>query len=608
MSTDIKTIVRMMSAGDAEREFIDTMVDDFENMHSGRASWEAERKETLLFIDATDTKTTTNSKLPFKNSTTINKISQLYNNIVTSYMEHIIPNSDWVQWVGNDSDAVKKEKRLAIEAYVKGKVEASNLEAVIEHLVSDYTDSGFCASHTRHVKEMTVTVEGQVIPHYTGTVTERINPQDVFWDVTATSLGNARKCIRQLYTMGSLKKEIEDTTNPLMTMEQFAQLREERRAVREALGDGYQGRRKYDSLGKQGFGTMINYINEGLVEVLRFFGDFYDEQNDELFKNHEIVIIDRKMIGRKESLDTWNNSQNLHISVYEFRKDSLAPIGPLSRVVGLQYKLDKRENFKEDLHDKFLIAPLVKTGDVREKGVRGGPSSEFEVEEGGSVQYLTPPTEVLRGDDQLQTTLFLMEELTHAPKESIGQRTPGEKTKFEVQLLDQGQNKVFRRKVKKLEREQVTAILNDILEQGRHHMDATDLVKTFNNELGTTKFLEVTQSDLNGNGTLVARGATIFAEKANALQTLNAVMGSPVASLLAPNVSRKALTAAIEELGDLEKYGLFTFGIGIQEDQELQRLLSKAQDQTQASNLTQEEVGGVTETNGDDVVQGPVNG
>jgi hypothetical protein len=77
MSTDIKTIVRMMSAGDAEREFIDTMVDDFENMHSGRASWEAERKETLLFIDATDTKTTTNSKLPFKNSTTINKISQL---------------------------------------------------------------------------------------------------------------------------------------------------------------------------------------------------------------------------------------------------------------------------------------------------------------------------------------------------------------------------------------------------------------------------------------------------------------------------------------------------------------------------------------------------
>ena len=602
MSTDIKTIVRKLAAGDEEREFIDTMVNDFENMQSGRASWEEERKETLLFIDATDTKTTTNSKLPFKNSTTINKIAQLYNNTVTSYMEHIVPNSDWVQWVGNDEDAVRKEKRQAIEAYVRGKVKASNLEAVIEHAVSDYVDSGVCAIHTRHVRELTVTVEGQVIPNYTGTVSERVNPQDLFWDVTASSLGNARKCIRQLYTMGSLKKEIEESTKPLMSMEQFAQLRDDRRTVREAIGDGYQGRRKYDSLGKQGFGTMLNYINEGLVEVLRFFGDFYDEEKDELYKNYEIVIIDRKMIGRRESLDTWNNSQNLHISVYEFRKDSLAPIGPLSRVIGLQYKLDKRENFKEDLHDKFLIAPLVKTGDVREKGMRGGPDSEFEVEEGGSVNYLTPPTEVLRGDDQLQTTLFLMEELTHAPKESIGQRTPGEKTAFEVQLLDQGQNKVFRRKVKKFEREIVTPTLNDTLEQGRHNLDATDMVKTFNSELGTTSFLEVTAQDLNGNGTLEARGATIFAEKANALQTLNAVMGSPISQLIAPNVSRKALTAAIEELGDLDKYNLFTFGIGLQEDQELQRLLSKSQDQTQATKLTQEEVGGPTEIDGDELV------
>lgn len=608
MSTDIKTLVRMMEAGDPEREFIDTLVTDFENMQSGRASWEAEVRECKLFIDATDTKTTTNSKLPFKNSTTVNKIAQLYNNITTSYMEHIMPNTDWVHWQGMNEDAVAVEKRTAIESYVKGKVEAMQLEAVIERLVGDFTDSGVCVAHTRHVKEMSVTVEGQVVPHYTGTVAERLDPQDVFWDVTASSLGKARKCVRKLYTMGSLRAEIEDSTKPLMTMEQFAQLREDRRTVREAIEGGYQGRRKFDSLGKQGFGTMINYINEGIVEVLRFFGDFYDEQNDQLFRNHEIVIIDRKMIGRRESLDTWNGSQNLHISVYEFRKDSLAPIGPLSRVVGLQYKLDKRENFKEDLHDRFVVSPLIKTGDVREKGTRGGPDSEFQVEEGGSVGYLNPPTEVLRGDDQLQTTLFLMEDLTHAPKESIGQRTPGEKTAFEVQLLDQGQNKVFRRKVKKFEREMVTPILNDVLEQGRKHLDAVDMVKTFNSELGTTKFLEVTAQDLNGNGTLVARGATLFAEQANALQTLNAVLGSPAASLIAPNMSRKNLTRAIETLGNLDKFDLFTFGIGIQEDQELQRLLAKSQDQTQATNLTQEEVGGFTETNGDELVQGPANG
>ena len=599
MSTDIKTVVHALSAhGDPEREFIDTMVLDFENMSSGRATWEEERNECLLFIDATDTKTTTNSKLPFKNSTTINKIAQLYNNYVTSYMEHLIPTSDWVEWVGNDETSVEMEKRRTIEAYVKGKVEAMRLEEVVERLVGDFTDSGVCACHTRHVKEMTVTVEGQVIPHYTGTVAERIDPEDVFWDVTASSLGNARKCIRQLYTMGSLRAEIEESTNPLMSLEQFAQLREDRKTVREAIGGGYQGRRKFESLGKQGFGTMLNYINEGIVEVLRFFGDFYDEENDKLWKNHEIVIIDRKMIGRRESLDTWNNSQNLHISVFEFRKKSLAPIGPLNRVVGLQYKLDKRENFKEDLHDRFLVAPLVKSGDVREKGVRGTPSNEFEAEEGGSVSYLTPPPEVLQPDNQLASTLALMEDLTHAPKESIGQRTPGEKTAFEVQLLDQGQNKTFRRKVKKFEREMLSPILNDILEQGRHHLDATDVAKTFTEDLGATKFLTVTATDLNGNGKLVARGATLFAEKANALQTLNGVLGSPSAGLLAPHVSRKKLATAVETLGSLDKFGLFTFGIGVQEDQEVQRLATKSQDQTQATALTQEEVGGPTQDTG----------
>jgi len=595
MSTDIKTIVRMMRPLDAEREFIDMMVNDFDQMEMGRATADAESRELKTYIDATDTRTTTNDKLPFKNSTTINKIGQLYNNHVTSYVEHLMPNSDWVQWVGNDVDAMTKEKRKAIEAYVKGKVEASNLEGVIERLAGDFTSMGVAAVHTRHVKQLTVTVENQVIPNYTGTITERLDPNDLFWDVTASSLDKARKCIRQLYTMGSLKREVEESTNPPITAEQFAQLRNDRRSVREAIGTGYHGKRKYESLSSQGFGTMMNYTNEGLVEVLRFFGDFYDEEKDELLLNHEIVIVDRKMIGRKEALDNWNNSQNIHITVYEFRQDSLAPIGPLHRVVGLQYKLDKRENFKEDLHDRFLVAPLLKVGDVREKGMRGTDTHEFQAEEGGSVSYLTPPPEVLSPDQQLSTTLALMEDLSHAPKESIGQRTPGEKTKFEVQLIDQGQNKVYRRKVKKFERELVTPTLNDILEQGRHHLDATDVVKTYGEDTGAVSFLTVTASDLNGNGTMVARGATLFAEKALALQTMSAIFASPVASLLAPNVSRKKLTAAIEDLGDLGKYEIFQFGIGLQEDAELQRLAESTQTATATANATKEEVGGPTD-------------
>lgn len=596
MSTDVKTLVDRMSPGSEERNLIDKLVQDFTNMEQGRAKWEEERKELLLYIDATDTNTTTNSKLPFKNSTTINKIAQLHQNISTTYIEHLMPNSDWVNFVGKNRDDMDAKKRKAITSYVKGKVEASNLEGVLEQLSSDYADGGICACHTRHVKQKTIDVGGQVINNYTGTIGERINPQDLFYDVTASTLATARKCIRTMYTMGGLKKHISESTNPLMTPEQFDQLREDRKSVRESIGDGYTGRRKFNSLAKQGFGDQLNYINEGIVEVLTFYGDFYDEEKDELWMNYEISIVDRKIIGRKESLDTWDNSQNLHVSVWEFRKDSLAPIGPLNRVVGLQYKLDKRENFKEDLFDRFLSPPLRKVGDVREKGTRGAPDHEFQAEEGGDVSYLTPPPEVLSGDNQLATILQLMEDLSGSPREAIGQRTPGEKTKFEVQLLDQGQNKLFRRKVKKFERELLSPVLQDYLEQGRHHLDATDMVKTYNQELGSTDFIEVTKDDLNGNGTMVAQGATLFAEKANALQNLNAIMTTPIGQLLNPSLSRKSLMRTVETLADLDKFDLFTFGIGMQEDAELQRLASKVTDATGAANITEETTGGPTES------------
>lgn len=599
MSTDIKTLTKMMSPHDEDCALVTELVQDFTNMESGRAKWEAERRELLNYIDATDTRTTTNDKLPFKNSTTINKIAQLHQNISTSYIEHLMPNRDWVGFEAATSDDDTKEKRMAAINYVRGKAEASNIEGVLERLASDYTDSGIAIAHTHHVKEMSVDVEGMAIPHYTGTIVERIDPYDFYYDVTASTLNRARKCIRSLYTIGSLKKEILESTSPLMSLEQFDELIKNRRSIRSTIGDGYSGRRKFESLGKQGFGDVLNYINEGLVEVLRFFGDFYDEGTDELLDNYEIVVVDRKFIGRKESLSTWDDSQNLHASVWEFRKDSLAPMGPLNRIVGLQYKLDKRENFKEDLHDKFTSPTTVKIGDIREKGVKGGPNHEYTVEEGGDVKYLLPPSDVLRGDDQLPTILALMEDLAGAPKESIGQRTPGEKTKFEVQLLDQGQNKLFRRKVKKFERELLSPVLQDYLEQGRHHLDAADTIKSFDSELGMAEFTNITAQDLNSNGRMIARGATAFAEKANTLQNIIGLMnGGNVAQILLPHMSRTKLFRAVEELADITKYDLFTFGVGLQDDAKLQRMAAKVEDSTQASALTQENAGGPTDDTG----------
>lgn len=591
MSTDIKTLVKMMEGRDEEQAFIDELKMQFTNMENARASADAEARELMDFLDATDTTTTSNSALPFKNSTTIPKLAHLYQMMVTSYMEHLIPNRNWIDFVGNDNDAVRSEKREAVRAYVRGKAAASNLGGTLERLVEDFVTRGYAVTHNRHVSKTTTTVENRTINNYTGTVSERVSPSDFFWDVTATTLPRANKCVRTLYTMGGLKKEIRDGTFPLMSEEDFQKLREERRSVREALSDGYNGRRKYDSLCKKGYGDMMNYVNEGVVEVLRFYGTFYDEQADELWDNYEITLIDRKIIGRKESLDNWQGSQALHITVYEFQKDTLAPIGPLHRLVGMQYKLDKRENFREDMHDKFLSPTLKKVGDVREKGTRGGPDHEFEVEEGGDAVWMTPPAEVLNQDQSLLLIMQLMEELSGAPKEAIGQRTAGEKTKFEVQLLDRGQNKTFRNKVKKFERELLSPTLNDYLEQGRHHLDSSDMVKSFNSTLGSEKFIEITADDLNLNGEMVAQGATLFAEKANTLQNLNAIINSPLGQSLSPHTSRVNLMRAVEMLADLEQYDIYTFGIGVQEEQKLAQLVNQAQNRTQEQQATPEATG-----------------
>lgn len=590
MSTDTRTLQLLLQPVEMnEKNLIDSVIADYDRMKTARSKWEAEREELMNFEYATDTRTTTNSKLPFKNSTTINKISQIKNNLTTAIMEHLLPNKDWVQWSATDEDSDTKEKRAVIENYVRNKVEESDTEAVIERLVNDYVESGLVVAFTRYVNKTQKSVGGIQNNIYTGTEVVRVDPLDFVYDVTASSLANARKCIRSVFTMGELKKRIGTDAEALLTEEEFQRIRTDRMQLRSNLASS-TGKFKYSSLNKAGFGDRINYIENNTVEVLHYYGDFYDFETDELLENYEIVVIDRRIVTRKEPVDNWVGKKNLHVSVYEFREDSLAPIGPLARIVGMQYKLDKLENLKADIYDKFADPATVEVGDVRFHGEVGAPGSRWEVEENGSVSYLLPPAEVLSFETQIPFIMDMMEELTGAPKEAIGQRTPGEKTKFEVQLLDQGQNKLFRRKVKKFERELLTPILEDFLVQGRKNMDQADIVRVMDSELQVQTFTTITADDLQGSGRLQAKGATIFAEKANALQNINTIMNGAIGQQLQPHISKKKLAAAVEQLADLGQFEIFLPNIGVQEAGETERLAAKSTDATLASNATEANV------------------
>ena len=107
MTTDVKTLVKMMQGREEEQRFIDELVYQFTNMENARASADAEARELMDFLDATDTTTTSNSHLPFKNSTTVPKLAHLYMVMETAFMEHLIPNRNWVDFVGFDQEAIR---------------------------------------------------------------------------------------------------------------------------------------------------------------------------------------------------------------------------------------------------------------------------------------------------------------------------------------------------------------------------------------------------------------------------------------------------------------------------------------------------------------------
>lgn len=62
-----------------------------------RGSWIEEKKELRNYLYATDTRTTTNAKLPWCNSTTTPKLTQIYDNLKANYTAALFPNSNWMR-------------------------------------------------------------------------------------------------------------------------------------------------------------------------------------------------------------------------------------------------------------------------------------------------------------------------------------------------------------------------------------------------------------------------------------------------------------------------------------------------------------------------------
>ena len=250
-------------------------------------------------------------------------------------------------------------------------------------------------------------------------------------------------------------------------------------------------------------------------------------------------------------------------------------MGPLDNLVGLQYRLDHLENLKADALDLTIHPPKVIVGDV--DPFTWGPGEDIHVPEDGDVRPLPPNAAAFQVNNEIQYLLMLMEEMAGAPKEAMGIRSPGEKTAFEVQQLQNAAGRIFQHKINKFEIEFLEPLLNNMLELARRNMEASDLVRVMDDDIGVTDFLTITKDDITATGKLRPVGARHYATRAQLVQNLTGVFNSPIGQIIAPHVSGKKLAQMIEDVMGFEQFDFMSDSIAIFEQAETQRLVQQSQ-------------------------------
>ena len=529
----------------------DTMASEiankFEEWNSYRMHWLEEKKELRNYVFATDTRTTTNSRLPWSNSTTTPKLAQLFDNLKANYTTALFPNRKWMEWQAYSPEDNTKEKRRVIQSYMDDKIRKSDFRNVVDRLIDDFILTGNCFATVDYSFEVTPREVGGSQVGYVGPRLVRISPYDIVFDPSAADFRSTPKIVRTIKTLGEVQTMVEQG-NP-----EYASIFDKMMHNRGEVGSAHQTE-KSDAYIADGFSSIEHYYGSSYVELLTFYGDMYDRYNNKLHRNRVITVVDRAYVMSDVESPSWLGCSPVFHAGWRSRPDNLYAMGPLDNLVGLQYRIDHLENLRADVFDQIALPMLKVKGDVEDFEYE--PGGRVYIGEEGDVAPLVPDTSALQADNQIMMMLQKMEELAGAPKMAMGLRTPGEKTAFEVQTLDNAANRIFNHKAAKFEQEFLEPALNAMLEAGRRNMTATDMISTFNEDLDVQVFKSIERSDIVGSGKIVPMGARHFEERARRVQTLTQLMQVKQDPTVAPHISGQAIAKILaEELDEPTLYG-----------------------------------------------------
>lgn len=536
-------------------------------------------KELRNYLYATDTRTTGNAILPWSNSTTTPKLTQIMDNLHANYFATLFPQKGWFKFEADTKESAVKKKRDVVQAYMENKLRQSRFENVVSDLLYDYIQYGNCFATVKWSEDYTYTEQQGLSANYIGPEIVRISPFDIVFNPTAASFEKSPKVLRSIVTLGELKQMVDDNPAYKETFEKVL-------ANRSTVGGSDTSFDKAEGFIADGFSSIQHYYGSNYVEVLTFYGDIFD--GEEYHTSRVITVVDRAYVLSSEKEESWFGRSSIFHAGWRPRPDNLYAMGPLDNLVGMQYRIDHLENLKADVFDQIAYPMLKVRGDVEDFDFQ--PAGRIYIGEEGDVGYLAPDATALQADMQIRLLEDKMEEMAGAPKQAMGFRTAGEKTAFEVQSLQNAASRIFEHKTAHFERVFLEPILNAMLETSRRNMSKSDVIRVMDQDKGIDLFKTITRDDITAAGKIVPIGARHFAERARRVQNLQQLYQLKLADpSVASHLSGKEFARILaEEIGEPS---LFKENVAVFEQLETQRSMQETETSLQEDLMTKQELG-----------------
>jgi len=540
--------------------------------------WDSARSSQLemwaeidSYIHATDTSSVEGGD-NFDHKTFIPVISEIHEDLIAIIYGTVFPHEEWLGWKGYDAKAVAKEKRVKLLAMVKQFHSLNAFSTTFRKVIDDLVRYGNCFVKVGYVNE-TQQEDDQTVSGYLGPKPMRISPYDIVYNPTHQEFSKAPKIIKSLISTGEFKEFVDslgDQSN--LTPDELQRLLARRSGGSLDNSDRY----KETQYIAAGFGSIEEYYNSGMIELMWFYGDIYDPVTQEIHKGRCVVCVD----GNTVVFERFEPKQTIFKGGWKPRPDNLWSQGPLDNLIGINYMINHRENSKNDSIDSFANPDRAYIGDVEEIYDEVTGQTKYIMPEGGSVQDITPDATVLTYDNQIQMHMEMARRAARIPQQLTGFRTAGEKTAFEVQNLNDGAFRGFINKAMQFEEDVIEKVITAEIRVAKENFASVISVLSEDEE-GIISVLQVTEDDLSSNGKLIPFGARRFARNLQQLAGLQNLTQGPLYQIVGRHFNTYDLARVWESLNGFESFEVIKKFAAIDEEMEAQEATMLAEQQMQ---------------------------